>query len=165
LINYGNHLLTVEGSDQKISVAKYIISELENDELQLSNNDYLLIYNEVIADIEKTGTFVQEHFINHQNPIISKITVDMLLAPYNLSRIWEKHEAFVATEDMRLKYIVPETVINFKNKYVEDELKRIGELLKITTDNNEIDELMKRYLKMKEIHKLISKRLGDRIIS
>jgi len=59
------------------------------------------------------------HFVHHPNPAISAIAVDMLTEQYTLSRIWGKHGAFVETEEMKLKDIVPDTVLKFKSDKIK----------------------------------------------
>jgi DNA primase len=165
MLNYGNHTLMADENGVRPTVAKYIINELNEDELQFSNHQYLEIYNEIISEIEKNGEINKEYFINHKNSETRKITVEMLFQPYELSEIWKRHDALIETEDMKLNAIVPETIIAYKNVYVVQELKRIAQQLSETKDDQEINDLMERSMKMKEIHRIIQKRLGDRIIS
>lgn len=165
LMNYGNHTLLADENGVRPTVAKYIIKELKDDDLQFSNEQYQGIFNEVVESIEKNGEFNQEYFINHSNVNIRKTTVDMLFQAYELSKIWERHEALVQTEEMKLNEIVSQTIIAYKNVYVVQELKQIEQSLKISKDEEEINTLVERHMKMKEIHKIIQKRLGGRIIS
>lgn len=165
LLNFGNEVLFTDDESHEISVATYIISELENDEIELSNENYKLIYSESVKLLDETGEVSDKYFVNHPNPKISKIAVDMLTETYGLSKIWEKRETLIETEKMKLKEIVPETIIAFKNSLIIQELKSIEHKLSNTVDEKEINELVERYIKLKEIHKLIAKKLGNRIIT
>ena len=67
------------------------------------------------------------HFVHHPDPAISAIAVDMLTEQYTLSSIWSSRGAYVETEEMKLKEIVPDTVLKFKSdkiKIMQKELRR-----------------------------------------
>jgi len=165
MLNYGNEKLTFEDNENNISVATYIINQLKEDELSLDNEQYKIIFDEIVTLIENTGVFSEKPFINHPNPQISTIAVNMLTEIYQLSTIWIKRETLIQPEIKKLTEIVPETIIAYKNSHLVHELKQIEQKLSETTDNEEIDNLMRDYTKLKEIHKTISITLGNRIIT
>ena len=91
----------------------------------------------------------------------------MLATTYQLSKIWEKHETYVETEDMKLKEVVPETVDAFKNRKVVTLIKETQQQLREAQESNDIDTILllqQRFIVLNELKRSLSKNLGNRII-
>ncbi len=170
LLNYGNHeVMTIDAENRKetISVARYIVSEIEHDELEFRQPVFKAIFNEVKNQVLNTGKIDEKFFIYHPENSIASAAVDLLSATYRISKIWAKHDNFVETEDMRLKEIVPETVNALKNQKVLSLIKETQEKLRIAQEINDAENILllqQRYIILNELKKSLSKNLGDRII-
>ena len=89
----------------------------------------------------------------------------MLTEQYTLSRIWSSRGAFVETEDMKLRDIVPDAVLKFKGdkiKIMQKELRRA--MTEAGDDDEKISALQERYKAMTSLQKKISTGLGGRIV-
>ncbi|MFO7658484.1 MAG: DNA primase [Bacteroidales bacterium] len=171
LLNYGNRevikALDSEGIEQILVVAKYIISEIDNDDLEFKDNTLNQVYNEIRTLINEGNQIDEKYFLFHPEDQIARICVDLLTSTYQLSKIWQKHESYVETEDMKLNEIVPETISAFKNQKVLLLIKDTEKQLKIAQDTDEFDNIIllhQRYIILNELKKNLSKNLGDRII-
>lgn len=170
-LHYGSHVLTTETkedfTEHNLTVAQYIIEELLHDELTFSNPTYQKVYDEFLENYQKGIDLDDRYFIQHTDNSISKLAIDIYTNKYNLSRIWEKHETFIESDDMKLKTMVPEFVMAFKSKKVISMLKETeNEMLLAQQEKNmeRIHELQHQYMMLTSIKKELSKSLGNRII-
>lgn len=169
-LNYGPQIIhpkedETEGYD--ITVAGFLINEIEHDELKFNNEICQKIYNEIKNSYDQQSEIDSKHFIQHPDDGISRLVIDMLATPHNLSKIWKRNETFIETEDMKLKTLIPECLMAFKSKKVQAMLKETEMLmLKAQQDKNleEIMTLQKRYIMLTNYKKELSKNLGNRII-
>ncbi len=166
VINYGSRQLipfNEETGEQPVTVTGFIINELESDELQLSNNHYHSIISECKKLIENDITPAEKNFSNHPDTMISHIAADLLSSSYDISRIWKRKEAYIETEEEKLKHIVPSTILAYKSFLVRHQLKETEEKLR-EADNEESLLLQQRYIILKNTNIHLAKQLGNRIV-
>ena len=170
LIRYGSEVLTREtdketGIETVTTVADYIISQITDDELEFEDQVFASIFSEITFNVSQ-GLFPGEkHFVHHQDPAISSVVVDMLTEQYTLSTIWGKHGAYVETEEMKIKEMVPETVLKFKSDKIKKMQKELRKAIaEASGDDAKIAELQERYKVMTSLQKKISTGLGGRIV-
>lgn len=166
LLNYGNHELfsADEQADEKpVTVAAYITEELQRDELELSNP----IYNSIIRDtcniISENQPISEKLFTNHSDSVISSTAADLLSTSYGISRIWERKEAYIETEEMKLRQLVPSTILAYKSFLVRLELKDTEEKLK-SAGSEEALLLQQRHMILKTTLIQLARQLGNRIV-
>lgn len=172
LLKYGSaELERKKQSDDKdevvITVADYIINDIISDELSFDNPLYARIFEEFRFAVEQ-GVFLNDkQFIKNEDPAISKLSADILSDSYQLSRIWINKQAYVETEDMKLKDIVPDVVLKFKSDKIKIRLKDIMTQLEEAAredDQEKILMLQKKDQTLKKALRTISDNLGKRII-
>jgi len=156
-----------DGTEEVISVAQYIVKEIRDDELQFSDpvlgrifEDYSFHINEGIFPGDK-------FFVMHQDPDISRISADLLSESHVLSKIWTVRGAWVETEDMLLRELVPESVLKFKSDKIQVMIKDLKKQLTEAQEGKntaEANDLLKQYQVLYSMLKEISKALGDRIV-
>lgn len=172
LLNYGSKEFHIKSSkkekkETETTVAEFIINEITNDELEMSNPLFKQIFEEYQHHLNEEKPVEQKYFINHADKSIRKISADLLSISYDLSKIWRKHENYIESEEMKLKEILPETLISFKNKRIIMAIKNVQNQLRTAQENNhmeEIEELQERFMVLNKLKKQLSKDLGDRII-
>jgi DNA primase len=168
LLQYGNERL-FEIQDEHsgveyISVAEYIINEILNDELEFRNLLYRKVFEEVNALLQ-TGEIIEiKHFVNHEDPNISKLAVDLLSSPYSLSKVHQRKGASVETEDMLLKKNVPKALIEYKRKILEIAQREKEEQIRAAQEKESaveaINPLMQQYITITSLINTISKARG-----
>ncbi len=166
LLHYADKVLYTYQEDKydeprDVTVAEYTIREILNDELEFKNLVYKQIFQEYLNVVNSGEKLDDKHFIYHQDPEISQLAADLLSTTYTLSKIFEKGGARVATEDMKLKQIVPETIITYKRKILEIAQSDIKEKIK-DVDNKkltieEVNNLQKDFMKIASALNAISK--------
>jgi DNA primase len=156
-----------EETDKEMSVADYLLHEVAQDELEFHHPVYSLIFSEILVLHHHQEKITEQYFINHANGLIAKTIVDLITSAYDLSRIWKRFENYFETEEMRLKEIVPEALLAFKNEKVLKLLKETEEDLRHAQDqkNDErMQSLQVKYIVLNNLKMNLSKGLGDRII-
>ena len=168
LLQYGNERL-FEIQDENsgmeyISVAEYVINEILNDELEFKNLLYRKIFEEVNNLIQKGEIIEIKHFVNHEDPAISQLAVDLLSSPSTLSKLHQRKGAMVETEDMLLKKNVPKALTEYKRKILETAQREKEEQIKEVQgkkDNSEaVNLLMQQYITITSLINTISKERG-----
>jgi DNA primase len=170
LIRYGAEVLTREldketGIETITTVADYIISEINDDGLKFENEYFAAMFEEIAFSVGQGLIPGDTHFVHHANPGISALVVDMLTEKDILSTLWRKYGAYVETEDMKLKEIVPDTVLKFKGdkiKVLQKEIRRA--MVEAAGDDEKISALQEQYKVMTSLQKKISTGLGGRLI-
>ena len=106
----------------------------------------------------------QNHFVHHTNGDIAKLAADLLSSGYTLSKIFSKGGVHIATEDMKLRNIVPDTIVSYKRKILELALQDQSKKLKVAQDKKveteEINNLQEKYMVLSNALVAISKDRG-----
>lgn len=172
LLKYGSRELDrlkhdEDRQEEIITVQDYIVGEILSDELTFDDN----VCSKIFSDYRfysQQGLFPgDKHFVKHEDPEISRLSADLLVDSHELSRIWKSKQTYVETEEMKLKDIVPDTVLKFKSGKIISARKGIMEQLEKASkegDKDRILELQKRYNMLSTALRQISKQLGNRIL-
>lgn len=168
LMQFGNEKLFEIHDEQSgieyISVAEYIINEILNDELEFKNLLFRKIFVEIHEFIKRGEVIDLKYFVNHKDEQVSKLAVDLLSSPYELSKLHKKKGAFVETEDMLLKKNVPKAIIEYKRKILETAQKeKENELQKAQEQpapEEQINQIMQQYITITSLINIISKEKG-----
>lgn len=119
----------------RLNVAETILSDLENNELEFRTPVYhniLQTYRTLFNTDEPNIEVPQYHFINHPDPEVCKVAVDLYTSEENYvaSKIWEKHDMVVESEEERLSTAVPRAVILYKAAVIKSIISELMESLK-----------------------------------
>lgn len=170
LLNYGDVEL-FPGYEDTPLISQYIVDEIREDELEFQHPVYRKVFEMVSDMVDRKMKIDANYFIMHENIEISTAAVDMLTESYDdkMSKIWSKNEVKLETEEMKLKDIIPELIVSFKNKKVLDMIKESQEELlqaqNINTNDESLNLLIIKRQILNELRRNISKELGDRITS
>ena len=150
-----------EISETTLTTAEFIISELNEDDIQFTQPKYNKIYGELIDYFNEHESIPEEkHFIQHHDPEISQ-TVSQLLSDKHQLSDWAKKDIIVPTETEKLKDLVEEAVIRLKSKVVKLKIERMLEQMKSTEfTNDERVKLMNDFQKLTTLSIHIDKKLG-----
>ncbi len=156
-----------DGSEEVTTVLDYIVREIVSDDLYFDNLLYAKIFDEFRFASEQGFFTDDKQFIKHQDPAISSLSADLLSEHYILSRIWKEKQAYVATEEEKVKDLVPDTVLKFKGDKIKVRLKDIMTQLEAAVkagDTERVLVLQKKDQSLKVALRMISEKLGKRII-
>ncbi|MBN1599083.1 MAG: DNA primase [Bacteroidales bacterium] len=147
------------------TVLQYIVDEIQNDDLEFQHPVYKQIFNEISELYHSKQALDSQYFMRHQNTEICKIYVDLITENYTLSDIWKKNDVRYESEDMKLKEIVPEFVLVFKNSKIVELIKETQEEIKNAQKNDKSEDLLllqQKFIVLNNLKKDISKKL-DRV--
>lgn len=169
LIKYGDQTFPYrEGKEEvQLNVAEVIISDLDRNGIQLENPAYRTLYEEYRTLWETGAPIDMHHFINHPDPAVATATVDLLTSDdnYTASKLWQKHDISVESEQDRLPVAVPRVVILYKSKVIE---KIIAELERKLRDDQlseeELATVTHQISALNQERILIAKRLSRLIL-
>jgi hypothetical protein len=121
----------------------------------------------MLSLIQNNLPLTEQHFIKHADEVIARTVIDLITSAYDLSKIWKRYENFFETEEMRLKEIVPEALMAFKNEKVMKLIRETEDDLRNAQQQNNEDRMQSLQIKFIVLNNLkmnLSKGLGDRII-
>lgn len=153
-----------EGQETPITVTEYIVNDLKEDELAFHNPLHRQILTEAAERIHNEGFTAERYFVAHPDPVISKLSVELISNRYQLRK--SQIEQMV-TDEERLYELIPRLMINFKYAIVCEELKHTLSALQnpaIANDETQCNSIMERYNELNKVKSLMAKRLGDRVV-
>ena len=156
LLNYGNKNMKEE--DQKISIASFIIQELEVDNISFENEQYQSILGEISAHVKEDGEINLNYFTLHQNPSISKLAIDLISKKHSLSENWKsRHRILTGSEEDKFRKAVESSIYALKLKHLDTKLGDIQLQLKENPDDERFTKAYAKYLQTK---RQIAEKLG-----
>ncbi len=168
LLKFGNKILHLGGEENtRISVAEYIIREIQNDELEFNNLVYKQVFEDVKMLIESDKELSERHFIYHDNAGVRELAVDIFTSRYELSNVWKRKESYVELPGENLGYEVPKSLLSYKMMVVEKALGQLRADLDKAEKSNELEQLNKLILRIQSLGNVkiaLSKGLGGRTI-
>jgi DNA primase len=167
LIRHGEKVMFIdEETQQQVLVAEYVASELEMDEITFTTPLFDEVLRELQQHLGEEGFVAERHFVNHANPELSRLAVDLIEEKYQLSKYHSKTQTVVREVD-RLSELVSHLMVDYKHSLVELELKDTLNKLRqpdVMSDAEKCLEVMSRYKELMEIKQQMAKHLGDRVI-
>ena len=160
LINYGNKTFVVDNEEN--SVAGMIINELHQDKIELSNPEYHKLYNTIIDIIKEIGVIDIQKLINNSNNELSKLTVDLIAQPHNISHNWQqRHNIITGREDEKMQKTTEKAILSLKKGIVDLQITELQEKLKVGAITDlEIKELSRQTKIKTKIAKLLGRNIG-----
>jgi DNA primase len=127
LLNYGEKPIDIvvtneDGHDEthQVSVAEYLIANIEQDEIELQHATYSSIYKEYVEFIGKEEIPSSNSFTQHNDQTISTESSAMLISPHSMSENWStRHQIYPETEEMLLRKAAKDCVFRLKLRRVE----------------------------------------------
>lgn len=170
VVRYGEKVLCnvpdEEGKEIPITVTEYVVNDLKEDELAFHNPLHRQMLTEAAEHIHNEGFIAERYFLAHPDPIISKLSTELIADRYQLSKYHSKAQRLV-TDEERLFELVPTLMINFKFAIISEEMKHMMYALQdpaVANDEEQCTSIMKRYSELREIKSIMAKRLGDRVV-
>lgn len=154
----------------QLNVATTILGDLENNDLEFRTPVYyniLQTFRTLFDSEEPSREIPQYHFINHPDPEVCKVAVDLYTSEENYvaSKIWEMHDMNVESEQERLSTAVPRAVILYKAAVIKSIIADLTEELKRTDiDEDTQNELLHKISILNDERRKISDRLERPVI-
>ncbi|MDR2385341.1 MAG: DNA primase [Tannerella sp.] len=168
-----------DGSEtvSETTVAQYIKSELDNDDIELQTPLYKRILEEAVANSGNKNFVAKQYFLANCDNEISRLAADMISSKYQLSKYFiapENNTGIKKDEKERKKSKERETlerqiiheIFTLKYAYINHRIKELNKKIKEDSDNEDkCRVLMKERIDLDIIKRLLSKELGERIVT
>ena len=158
------------------SVIEVIKSDLSRDSFLFDrdsffyNETYRKIFEEACENVGNDDFDTVKYYINHPDPDVSQIAVDLVSDPYQLSKIHakaigerENDKSSKLRERNSLDRLVVRATTELKNAYVMQRIKDVKERIKKADESNLI-ELMTELKELQDLKMILAKSLGERIV-
>ena len=140
----------------KVTVAEYLISELQVDQVLLIDKRCKTIVDEYSRALENNDFLEPRHLARNEDLEVSKLCADILADAFELSENWtDKHKVYPETEGMNLKKAAKDVIFRLKLKHLRIRSKELQEQLK-NPDLTD-DKLMSILMKKRHLDKVKSK--------
>ena len=155
IMQYGNLKVTLKDDQNQAyetTVNEEIINQFIHNDLHLNHPLYQNIINEVKIGLEQGELRTGEYFSRLENYEISQLATSLMLDKYSISENWKNKQGIhIKSIEESVEKSLFDTLLRFKSLFVENEIKKQMELLKVneitleerTTIFNRISELTK----------------------
>lgn len=147
-----------DGNEVPVSVAEYILGDMEYDGLQFSDPLLLQMSDELLRHRGDLGFSASRYFLRHNDSRISSLATELIGERYELSRIFQGSTS--------IQEVVPHLLNDYKMAIVERELKETLARLKdpaIAGSPEQSRQVMEEYNELLEARKNLAKQLGERV--
>jgi DNA primase len=145
---------------------EYVVEEFKADDLHFSKPLYRQIVEETYARYKDAGFSAETYFLNHPNPEIGRLALDLATDKYIESKIHSKIQK-VPKEKERLHELVPYEVINYKNAILKKQIENLNKKIEEAERNNDselLTTLIREVCIKNQEQKEIARKLRERII-
>jgi len=167
LLKFGNDTLRINDDNTEITVAEYIIREIQNDNLEFQNLVYKKIFEDIKEAIEKDHTITHKYFIFNDKPEIRELAVEIFTSRYEISKVWKRKDTYIELPGENLGAEVPKSLLAYKNKIIMIAREKISKELETSYKSGNMEhvtELQKQIMNLDKVKIALSKELGERTI-
>ncbi len=171
LLTYADQEIIFEDVDENglkievpIKIAEYVIHDLKSDEISFQDAILQEIFNDFDQSLENGKILGSEYFIQHPTLEVSKLAVDLMATPYELSDNWLRNKIPVKHESDNLRKLITSCVLSFKAKKIDQMILANQKELNEIADPEDYLLLQQKHMSLKTISIEINKQLS-RIIT
>ena len=143
----------------KSIVYKKIFLDLQQDEIEFTNDSFKILYAKIIEEFQENEKLVLDVFLNSMDEELSNQVTSILMSEdqYQLHD-WLSKDILVKDKNKVVGQLVTETILSLRTYLINEKVKELqAETKKSNTDNSEILKEINDYYKLKS---LLSKKLN-----
>ena len=150
--------LVLEPVIHKIKVFEKIFLDLQEDEMQFTNENFKTLYYTIIDSLNQSDDFVIESFVNRLDPTLASDITNILMNEerYSLHN-WEKNNIFPKQKEVSIAQLVSETILTLRCYLIDRKVNEIKQDTKDTVDHRTLLEDVLNYSNLKM---LLSRKLN-----
>ena len=174
LLTYGNLELDFEDSIIKtnykgeiveetkttnVKVYEKIFLDLQEDEVELSNDNFRGLFYQLVESHQKYGSNINLEKLMQSNDLYqNEIITDLVMRDeQHQLHEWEKRNIFVKNKGSEVVQLVSETILSLRRFLIDQKIIELQEKTKL---NNKNDDILQDILGYQQLKKVISKRLN-----
>ena len=150
--------LVLEPVIHQVKVFEKIFLDLQEDEMEFTNENFKTLFYTIIDNLNQTEDFVIESFVNHLDPVLASDVTNILMNEerYNLHN-WEKNNIFPKQKDVSIAQLVSETILTLRCYLIDRKVDEIKQDTQNTVDHRTLLEDVLNYSNLKM---LLSRKLS-----
>jgi DNA primase len=150
--------LVLEPVIHKVKVFEKIFLDLQEDEMQFTNENFKTLYYTIIDSLNQTDDFVIESFVNRLDPTLASDVTNILMNEerYNLHN-WEKNNIFPKQKEVSIAQLVSETILTLRCYLID---RKVNEIKQDTKDTIDHRTLLEDVLNYSNLKMLLSRKLN-----
>ena len=150
--------LVLEPVIHKIKVFEKIFLDLQEDEMQFTNENFKTLYYTIIDSLNQTDDFVIESFVNRLDPALASDVTNILMNEerYSLHN-WEKNNIFPKQKEVSIAQLVSETILTLRCYLID---RKVNEIKQDTQDTIDHRALLEDVLNYSNLKMLLSRKLN-----
>jgi len=115
----------------KAKVFEKIYLDLQDDEIEFANEDFKILYYEIIQKLNLEQDFQIDVFVNELQPEKASSITDILMDEerYSLHN-WEGKQIYVKEKKHTISQVVSETILNLRRYLVSEKINELSEEIK-----------------------------------
>jgi DNA primase len=159
IMNFG-HMEINAVAAPGLTLTQYMLDELEDTEFQ--STIFHQIFTICKNEIDKKNPLTPDFFLHHPEEEIQKLAIDFSSEKHILSDVWkDKHDIRVSREEEMLEDLAYKNVLRLRKVYNDQKLNEVlNSLEKADVSPDALNELLVKFIELKEIQKNISQELG-----
>ena len=150
--------LVLEPVIHQVKVFEKIFLDLQEDEMQFTNENFKILYYTIIDSLNQTDNFVIESFVNRLDPTLASDVTNILMNEerYSLHN-WEKNNIFPKQKEVSIAQLVSETILTLRCYLID---RKVNEIKKDTQDTVDHRGLLEDVLNYSNLKMLLSRKLN-----
>lgn len=148
LLEFGSWTITQD--EQEISVAQYMIEELEG--IDIETPKFKIVFDHIKTELAHGNVRDEKYFTGNDDEQIRSVAIEILTNPYSLSENWfEKFKIVVPGKADVFQKDIKSSIVRLKQFQNEVQIKKVGILIKEKETEGNHDEMMKYMRLMKAL--------------
>ena len=150
--------LVLEPVVHKVKVFEKIFLDLQEDEMQFTNENFKTLYYTIIDSLNQTDDFIIDSFVNRLDPALASAVTNILMNEerYSLHN-WEKNNIFPKQKDLSIAQLVSETILTLRCYLIDRKVNEIKQDTQVDIDHRTLLEDVLNYTNLKM---LLSRKLN-----
>lgn len=169
LLKYGIYVVNTDNQPEdaeddeveqvEVSVIELVLYELQRDSIDFENKIFNTILKEYQNGFDNNVLYLDDHFVKHPDIEVCREAVDLITEKYELSD-WHGQNVFVPDKLKNLERDILSAIYTFKTVKVKNEVLQIQKKLKELSEEEEVNQLMKRQIDLDKVRMLLANKLG-----
>ncbi|MGB6035311.1 MAG: DNA primase [Cryomorphaceae bacterium] len=154
----------VSDPEEKVSVAHFILSDLNQDEIKFLSPLYSKIIQLFIDEYNEKESFPSFDDLVKNNEL-SEALAETISSPHELSENWEeKHRIYTDTEDKDLRRTIFDPLMRLKLHKVKTMISEVDDAMKVATSEEDITKHQQEKIMLNSMKMQLSEFFGSTII-
>ena len=151
--------LIEESKTSNVKVYEKIFLDLQEDEVELSNDNFRNLFYQLVESHQKHGGNINLEKLMQSNDLDQNEIITDLVMRHEQHQLheWEKRNIFVKNKGTEVVQLVSETILSLRRFLIDQKIIELQEQIKL---NNKNDDILQEILSYQQLKKVISKRLN-----